>query len=130
MNLTGPPTVAGASTRERLEAACARLRRYGILAAGEIDAAPTEARDRLRGAILARLPSAACSFVFWTGADASAFDVDGELARPLTLHHSGDAVAPAVRAALAEQGLTVVDGVEPMTVLVTAGVRADVPPPR
>lgn len=128
MSGTGPATVA-ASTRDRLELACARLRRYGILAAGEIDAAPAEARDRLRRAILARLPSAACSFVFCTAEDAAAFDVDGELRGPLVLHHSGDPVAPAVRAALAEQGLTVLDGTEPMTLVVTPGVRTDVPLP-
>ncbi len=108
------------STHDRLLLACARLRRYGILAAGRTDGDPAEIRRGLAEAILDRFPDAACSFVFWTTDAATAFDGDGRLVRDLVLHYNGPPVARAVRAALAENGLTASEGPEPLTLVVEA----------
>lgn len=108
--------VGPAPTRDRLERACDRLRRHGILAVGEAGGDPDVTRARLAEALQARFPAASGALVFWT---AGAFDDAGDLIAPLTLHHAGPGVVDAVRAALAEQGLSVRDGSGPHTVCVT-----------
>jgi len=104
------PTVRSPSVRHRLLTAFAVLNDHGITARSALGEDPHSTRTALLAAIRQWHPAAAGSYVFWTAADESCFDTAGELRRPLTLFHSGPAVARAVHATLRQAGLLTSDG--------------------
>jgi len=103
------------STRDRLLLAFADLASYGIEAHPALGTDPDTTRMHLRDAILAQYPQATGSYIFWTTPDDHAFDHNGELRHPLTLHHSGAEVARATHASLAQVGLRATAAEPPAT---------------
>jgi|GEM_PF-2293810 len=98
------------SVRHRLLTAFAVLNDHGITARSALGDDPNSSRTALLAAIRQWCPAAGGSYVFWTAADESCFDTAGDLRRPLTLFHSGPAVARAVHATLRKAGLLTSDG--------------------
>jgi hypothetical protein len=96
------------SARDRLLAAFGVLNAHGIVALGACSTDPAAVRAALASSIRQRNPAAAGSYVFWTSSDEECFTEDGSLRGTLTLFASGPAVARAVMAALAQQGLCAV----------------------
>lgn len=116
MSALAPPQLGGATAGTRLLRACARLRGLGILAVGEAAGDPAATRQRLSDALVARFPAASGALLFWP--EEGAVDDRGHLVRPVTVHCSDPGVVRAARAALAEQGLTAVEGPDPLTLCV------------
>lgn len=114
-----PCWVAAATSRQRLEHACAVLRWYGVAAHLARGDDPEVTRSRLRTAILAGFPQAKGAYVFWTASDdQDCFTADGNLTGPLTLYVDGSNIGRSARAAFDLVGLSVEDGPRPGTLLI------------
>jgi len=95
-------------TRAALLELLARLERLSILARPGLAGPPRAARAALQDEIRSWFPGALGSCIFWLAQDeAACFGPDGELLRPLTLHHSGEEVARSAHAVAARLGLRV-----------------------
>ncbi|MEO9137670.1 MAG: hypothetical protein ABI345_01245 [Jatrophihabitans sp.] len=109
-----------ASDRDRLQHACALLRRHGITVLAALSSAdPAATGTRIQAMVTARFPDADGAYVFWTQAeDERCLAADGTLLTPLMVHAAGPAVEVAVLAALAGVGLGAEPGPTPGTHLV------------
>lgn len=109
-----------ASDRDRLQHACALLRRHGIAALAALSSGdPAATGKRIQALLRARFPEADGAYVFWTQAeDERCLAPDGALLTPLLAHATGPSVDSATVAALAAVGLVAEPGPEPGTLLV------------
>jgi hypothetical protein len=98
------------SARDRLLAAFGALCAHGITVVGGFCDDPETARAAIALRLREWDQAEAGSYVFWTSSQESCFGADGALRRTLTLYVSGPAVARAVLAALAAEGLCGVSG--------------------
>lgn len=124
-----PCWIAEATDWQRLEYACAVLRRYAISAHPALGEDPETTGERLRAAILARFPDADGAYLFWTVPDDEAcFTPGGQLRAPLTVYRHGSGTDAAARAALQLVALTAHPGPRPGTLTVRPRSGSFTPP--
>lgn len=104
---------------DRLLLAFANLESYGIETRTIRGTDPRTELICLRASIREAFPAGTASCVFILVGDLGCFDSEGNLQRPIPLHHSGTDVTSALAAALADVGLAVLAHRGPNTVEVT-----------